>query len=75
MDDISVFAALVFNDPKRFIGQEIEIAGDEVLLKQLAQTYQRIIGKQPKTTWLPYGLLILWKQEHPESIKMSLIII
>jgi uncharacterized protein YbjT (DUF2867 family) len=58
LDDIGAFAAFVFNDPKRFIGQEIEIAGDEASLEQISQTYQRVKGKGLKPTWLPYGLLL-----------------
>jgi len=57
LDDIGTFAAFVFNDPKRFIGQEIEIAGDETSLEQIAQAYRRVKGKDLKPTWLPYWLL------------------
>jgi uncharacterized protein YbjT (DUF2867 family) len=58
LDDIGAFTAIVFNDPKRFIGQEIEIAGDEATLEQIAQIYRRVKGKDLKSTWLPYGLIV-----------------
>jgi uncharacterized protein YbjT (DUF2867 family) len=57
LDDVGAFAALVFNDPTRFIGQEIEIAGDEAPLAQISQTYRRVKGKDLKPTWMPYWLL------------------
>lgn len=58
LDDVGAFAAFVFNDPKRFIGQEIEIAGDEVSLEQISQAYRRVKGTDLKSTWMPYGLLV-----------------
>jgi len=57
LDDVGAFAAFVFNDPKRFIGQEIEIAGDETSLDQIAQTYRHVKGADLKPTWIPYWLL------------------
>lgn len=57
LDDIGAFAALVFNDPKRFIGQVVEIAGDEASLEQISQAYQRVKGTDLKSTWIPYWLL------------------
>ena len=58
LDDIGAFAAFVFNDPKRFIGQEIEIAGDEASLEQIAQAYRSVNGQDLKPAWMPYGLLM-----------------
>ena len=57
LDDLGAFAAFVFNDPKRFIGQEIEIAGDEASLEQISQSYRRVKGAELKSTCLPYWLL------------------
>ena len=57
LNDVGAFAALVFNDPQRFIGQEIEIAGDEVSPNQISQTYRHVKGTDLKPTWIPYWLL------------------
>jgi uncharacterized protein YbjT (DUF2867 family) len=57
LDDIGAFVAFVFNDPKRFIGQEIEIAGDEASLEQISQAYRRVKGADLKSTWVPYWLI------------------
>jgi uncharacterized protein YbjT (DUF2867 family) len=57
LDDAGAFAAHVFDNPRQFIGKDIEIAGDEVTLEQLSQAYQRIMGKAPKTSKLRVWLL------------------
>jgi uncharacterized protein YbjT (DUF2867 family) len=58
LDDVGALAAVVFNDPEQFIGQEIEIAGDEVKLEQIAETYRRVKGEDLKSTRMPYGLIV-----------------
>ena len=45
VDDIGAFAALVFAYPERFIGQGIEIAGDELTELQMAETMAKIAGR------------------------------
>jgi uncharacterized protein YbjT (DUF2867 family) len=57
LDDIGAFTALVFSDPERFIGREIEIAGDDVSRDEISQAYQRVRGAEPKATLLPYWVI------------------
>lgn len=57
LDDLGAFAAFVFNDPKRFIGQEIEIAGDEASLEQIALAYTRVKGTTLKSSWMPWWMI------------------
>lgn len=45
VDDIGAFAAVVFNNPEEYIGQELELAGDELTIPQLAQKYAAITGE------------------------------
>lgn len=42
--DIAIFAALAFADPKRYLGQTIELAGDELTDAETAATFARMIG-------------------------------
>jgi uncharacterized protein YbjT (DUF2867 family) len=49
VDDVGAFAALAFAEPHRFVGQALEIAGDELTPVQIANTISQAIG-QP----LPY---------------------
>jgi uncharacterized protein YbjT (DUF2867 family) len=57
LDDVGAFTAMVFNDPQRFIGQEIEVAGDEASLQQIAQIYRSVKQKDLKPTRMPYWLI------------------
>ncbi|MAG36081.1 MAG: NmrA family transcriptional regulator [Dehalococcoidia bacterium] len=56
-DDIGAFAALSFSKPKQFIGQALEIAGDEVTLEQAVRTCREVRGKRPWFVPLPDWLL------------------
>ncbi|MBV9388128.1 MAG: NmrA/HSCARG family protein [Chroococcidiopsidaceae cyanobacterium CP_BM_ER_R8_30] len=46
IDDIGAFAALAYSSPERWIGREVDLAGDEATLPQLAQTFSNVIGRQ-----------------------------
>ncbi|SDW33686.1 Uncharacterized conserved protein YbjT, contains NAD(P)-binding and DUF2867 domains [Saccharopolyspora shandongensis] len=43
-DDIGYFAATALDDPQRYIGRQLEIAGDEPTMQQVAETIQRVTG-------------------------------
>ena len=43
-DDIGAFATLVFENPDEFIGQAIEIAGDELTMPEVAAAIGRVTG-------------------------------
>ncbi|MEO8666377.1 MAG: NmrA/HSCARG family protein [Ignavibacteria bacterium] len=45
-DDIGAIVAIVFDDPDKYIGKEIEIAGDELTLKQMAEAFSKSLGKE-----------------------------
>ena len=44
-DDIGAFAALVFDNPKEYIGSAIELAGDELTESQMVATLAKVIGR------------------------------
>lgn len=44
-DDIGAFAALAFERPQEYIGQEIELAGDELTEPQMVDTMAKVIGR------------------------------
>jgi uncharacterized protein YbjT (DUF2867 family) len=54
VEDIAVFAALVFADPETYVGKTLELAGDELTEPQLAETFSRVIGR-PVTLAAPSG--------------------
>lgn len=45
-DDIGGIATLIFDDPEKYLGKEIEIAGDELSLKQMADAFSKNSGKE-----------------------------
>jgi uncharacterized protein YbjT (DUF2867 family) len=53
VDDIGGFAALAFDDPERFIGQALEIAGDELTLPQAAQQMGQAVSKPGRYVQMP----------------------
>jgi uncharacterized protein YbjT (DUF2867 family) len=46
VSDIGAFAALAFADPRRFVGQAVELAGDELSLDQLLSAITRATGRE-----------------------------
>lgn len=43
-NDIGAFAALVFNSPETYIGQSLEIAGDELTESQMVAALEKVTG-------------------------------
>ena len=54
VDDIGAFAALVFENPAQYIGQGLEVAGDELTEAQIVETMANVIGR-PITLAPPAG--------------------
>ena len=44
-EDIGVFAAMAFEDPEGWIGREVDLAGDELTMPEIAGTFSRVIGR------------------------------
>jgi uncharacterized protein YbjT (DUF2867 family) len=59
-DDIGAFAALAFERPKDFIGQELEIAGSELTNLEAAKVFSRVMGKPVKFQRLPLPIVRLF---------------
>ena len=54
VEDIAVFVSLVLAQPQKYLGQTIELAGDELTEAQIAQTFTKVIGR-PVTLAAPQG--------------------
>ena len=54
VEDIGVFAALAFGNPKEFLGKTVELAGDELTEAQTAEVFSKVIGR-PVTLAAPAG--------------------
>eukprot|EP00741_Cyanophora_paradoxa_P008365 tig00001302_g8092.t1 len=63
VDDIGGFAAMCFADSGRWIGKEVDLAGDEVNGPQLAQAFERVCGYPFKYDHPPLFVLKLFARE------------
>jgi uncharacterized protein YbjT (DUF2867 family) len=52
--DIGVFAAMAFDDPGTWIGREVDIAGDELTMPEMAGTFSRVIGRNVEYVQVPW---------------------
>ena len=46
VDDIGAFAAMAFEAPERWLGREVDLAGDESTMLELAETFGRVLGRK-----------------------------
>ena len=46
VEDIGVFAAMAFEDPEGWLGREVDLAGDESTMVELAETFGRVLGRK-----------------------------
>ncbi|GHP00531.1 NmrA family transcriptional regulator [Reticulibacter mediterranei] len=53
VEDIGKFAALAFAHPESFLGKEIEIAGEELTIAEIAESIERVTGKPTRFVELP----------------------
>jgi len=54
VEDIGVFAALVFENPKEYLSKTLELAGDELTEPKVAEMFSKVIGR-PVTLTPPAG--------------------
>jgi uncharacterized protein YbjT (DUF2867 family) len=54
VEDIGAFAAIAFENPDRWIGREVDLAGDEQSMIEIAETFGRIIGREVSYYQVPW---------------------
>jgi uncharacterized protein YbjT (DUF2867 family) len=54
VDDIGVFAAMAFENPDEWVGREVELAGDELTMPEIAATFSRVVGRQVDYFQVPW---------------------
>jgi len=57
LDDIGAIAARAFAQPDVWVGRQVEIAGDEITVREAAHAYRRLTGRRPRYVPLPPKLL------------------
>jgi len=57
VDDIGGIATVIFNNPEIYLGKEIEIAGDELTIPEVAEIYSKHLNRETVFNELPYDVL------------------
>src|SRR5918997_1651313 len=74
-EDIGVFAAMAFENPDEWVEREVDLAGDELTMPDIADTFSRVIGGQVdyfQTPWdqfeeqmgEEYTVMYRWFDDH-----------
>lgn len=67
VDDIGAITAMIFDDPEKYAGKEIEIAGDELTLEEMADRFSKALGKEVLYNELPVDVV---RANSPEMADM-----
>jgi uncharacterized protein YbjT (DUF2867 family) len=54
VEDIGLVAATAFADPAKWIGREIDLAGDACTMTETAATFSRVLGREVKYVQIPW---------------------
>src|ERR687890_412140 len=54
VEDIGAFAAIAFENPEEWIGREVDLAGDEQSMLEIAETFGRVIGREVSYYQVPW---------------------
>jgi uncharacterized protein YbjT (DUF2867 family) len=54
VEDVGAFAAIAFDNPDRWIGREVDLAGDEQSMTEIADTFGRVIGREVSYYQVPW---------------------
>jgi uncharacterized protein YbjT (DUF2867 family) len=46
VEDVGAFAAIAFENPDRWIELEVDLAGDEQTMPEMAETFGRVLGRE-----------------------------
>jgi uncharacterized protein YbjT (DUF2867 family) len=68
VDDIGAVAALAFANPERWIGRAVELAGDELSMTQVGETFSRVLGHPVQFVQIPWD--VFEKQAGPDLTRM-----
>src|SRR5579884_1416915 len=54
VDDIGAFAAMAFDNPRKWQGQAIDLAGDELSMNEIAEALGRSCGREVRYVTMPW---------------------
>ena len=63
VDDIGAITALVLSEPEKYIDKEIELAGDELTMPEVAAAFSKVKGKEYVFNELPMDAMRIYNEE------------
>jgi uncharacterized protein YbjT (DUF2867 family) len=54
VEDVGAFATIAFENPNRWIGREVDLAGDEQTMPEIAETFGRVMGREVSYYQVPW---------------------
>jgi uncharacterized protein YbjT (DUF2867 family) len=54
VEDVGAFAAIAFGNPDRWIGREVDLAGDEQTMPEIAKTFGHVMGREVSYYQVPW---------------------
>ncbi len=54
VDDVGAIVAIAIEQPDKWLGREVDLAGDESTMPQLAQKFSRVIGRPVRYDQIPW---------------------
>jgi uncharacterized protein YbjT (DUF2867 family) len=54
VEDVGAFAAIAFEHPNEWIGREVDLAGDEQTMPEIAETFGRVTGRRISYYQVPW---------------------
>ena len=54
VEDVGEFTSIAFERPEEWIGREVDLAGDEQTMPEIAETFGRVIGKEISYYQVPW---------------------
>jgi uncharacterized protein YbjT (DUF2867 family) len=54
VEDVGAFAAIAFDHPDEWVGREVDLAGDEQTMPEIAETFGDVIGREVRYFQVPW---------------------
>ena len=54
VEDVGTFAAIAFEHPDNWVGREVDLAGDDQTMPEIAETFGRVVGREVSYYQVPW---------------------
>jgi uncharacterized protein YbjT (DUF2867 family) len=80
-EDLGEFVRLAFENPDRYIGKSVDLAGDELTMKEIAEVFSRVLGRKVRYEQTPieeirkfggdFAAMIDWMNEYGYNVDIN----